>query len=134
MIMGYKSFMVKGGLYGSTMDCDYKAYSILETNTTWFKNIWEFVCYFKIQLIFHSEYHLQPAQQGDISLMSKFFHIGYRQMGLRLLNIMQMHKMVIHLLDTVTYDRKTINMEIFSGSVRQSDMHKFPHQKPTMQI
>ncbi len=101
LMMGYESFMVKVGLYGNLMDYDHKAYSILATNNTWFKNDWELVCYFKIQLVFHSEYHSQPTQQDNRSLMSEFFCIGYRQIELGLLNIMRIHKMVIHLLDIV---------------------------------
>jgi hypothetical protein len=59
LMMGYKPFMVKVGLYGSTMDYDYKAYLILAMNNTRFKNVWELVRYFKIRLVFHSEYNLQ---------------------------------------------------------------------------
>jgi hypothetical protein len=39
LMMGYESFMVEIGLYGNTMDHDYKAYSTLATNYTWYKNI-----------------------------------------------------------------------------------------------
>ncbi len=131
LMMGYKSFMVKVGLYGNTMDYDYKAYSILARNNKWFKNVYEIVHYFNILLVFHSEYHLQPARQGDRSLMSEFSHIGYRQMELGLLNIIRMHKMVTHLLDILMCGGKTIKTEMFSGSVGQSDMHKFLLRKPT---
>ncbi len=41
-----------------------------------------------------------------------------------------MHKMVIHLLDIVMCNGKIIKSEMFSTSVRHSDMHKFPCQKP----
>jgi hypothetical protein len=50
LMMGYASFMVKIGLYGNTMDHDYKAYSILATNYTWYKNVSELVHYFNIRL------------------------------------------------------------------------------------
>jgi hypothetical protein len=50
--MGYESFMVKVGLYGNTMDHDYNAYSILVTNNTWYKNVWELIHYFNIRLVF----------------------------------------------------------------------------------
>ena len=60
-MMGYKSFMVKLGLYGNTMDHDYKAYSTLVMNNTWYKNVWELVHYFNIRLMFQSEYRLGPV-------------------------------------------------------------------------
>jgi hypothetical protein len=57
-MMGYESFMVKIGLYGNNMDHDYKAYSILATNYTWYKNVLELVHYFNIRLTFQPEYCL----------------------------------------------------------------------------
>jgi hypothetical protein len=38
-----ESFMIEVGLYGNTMDYDYKRHSMLVTSNTWFKNIWELV-------------------------------------------------------------------------------------------
>ncbi len=62
LMMGYKSFMVEVGLYGNTMDHNYKAYSTLVMNNTWYKNVWELVHYFNIRLVFQSKYHLGPVQ------------------------------------------------------------------------
>ena len=64
--------MIKIGVYGNTMDYDYKAYSILATNGTSFKNVWELVHYFKIRLAFQSEYRLGRVRRGGKSLMSEF--------------------------------------------------------------
>jgi hypothetical protein len=72
LMMGYESFMIKIGVYGNTMDYDYKAYSILATNGTSFKNVWELVHYFKIRLAFQSEYRLGRVRRGGKSLMSEF--------------------------------------------------------------
>ncbi len=52
LMMGYESFMIEVGLYGNMMDYDFKAYSVLATNGTWYKNVWELVHYFKIRLVF----------------------------------------------------------------------------------
>jgi hypothetical protein len=60
LMMGYESFMVEVGLYGSTMDYDYKAYATLATNHTWYKNVWELVRFFNISLAFHPEFRLGP--------------------------------------------------------------------------
>jgi hypothetical protein len=54
LMMGYESFMVEVGLYGNTMDHDYKAYSTLVTTNTWYKTIRELVHYFNIRLVFQS--------------------------------------------------------------------------------
>ncbi len=37
MMMGYKSAMIEVGLYGNTIDYNYKRQSMLVTNNTWFK-------------------------------------------------------------------------------------------------
>jgi hypothetical protein len=52
--------MVEVGLYGNTFDHDYKAYSTLVMNNTWYKNVWELVHYFNIRLVFQSKYCLGP--------------------------------------------------------------------------
>ena len=42
-----------------------------------------------------------------------------------------MHKMVIHLLDIVRCNGKTIKTSMLSASAGMSDAHKFPLQRPT---
>jgi hypothetical protein len=86
-MMGYESFMIEIRLYGNTMEYDYKAYSTLATNGTWYKNVWELVYYFKIRLAFQSEDRLGPVRRGDKSLTSEFVRAGYTKVDLLLLNI-----------------------------------------------
>ena len=131
LMMGYESFMVEVGLYGNTMDHDYKIYSTLATNGTWYKNVWELVCFFKIRLAFQSKYRLGPVRRGDKSLMSEFVRVGYAKAALLSLNIARMHKMVIHLSDIVRCNGKTIKQSMLSASVGTSEAHKFPVQRPT---
>ncbi len=69
IMIGYESFMMEVGLYGSTMDHDYKTHLILVTNNTWYKNVWELVHYFKIRLVFHTNYQLKPVRKIDKLLM-----------------------------------------------------------------
>ena len=123
--------MVEVGLYGNTMDHDYKIYSTLATNGTWYKNVWELVCFFKIRLTFQSKYRLGPVRRGDKALMSEFVRVGYTKADLLSLNIARMHKMVIHLSDIVRCDGKTIKRSMLSASVGTSEAHKFPVQRPT---
>ena len=123
--------MVEVGLYGNTMDHDYKIYSTLATNGTWYKNVWELVCFFKIRLAFQSKYRLGPVRRSDKSLMFKFVRVGYTKADLLSLNIARMHKMVIHLSDIVRCNGKTIKQSMLSASVGTSEAHKFPVQWPT---
>jgi hypothetical protein len=112
IMIGYESFMMEVGLYGNTMDHDYKTHLILVTNDTWYKNVWELLHYFKIRLVFHMDYQLKPVRKGDKSLMSEFMRIRYRCDDLLSLNIMRMHKKAIHLSDIVMCDGKTIMSEV----------------------
>jgi hypothetical protein len=60
LMTGYESFMVEVGLYGNTMEYEYKMHSILATDNTWFKNVWELVSYFNVCLQFNEDFHLKP--------------------------------------------------------------------------
>ena len=120
-MMGDESFMVEIGLYGNTMDHDYKIYYTLVMNDTWYKNVWELVSYFKIRLAFQSEYRLGPVRRGDKSLMSEFVRVGYAKADLLSLNIAQIHKMVIHLSDIIRCDGKTIKQSMLLASAGMSE-------------
>jgi hypothetical protein len=132
LMTGYKSFMVEVGLYGNTMEYEFKTHSILATDNTWFKNVWELVSYFNVCLQFNADFHLKPIRQGDTSLMSEFIHIGgLSPTDLVSLNIMRMHKNVIHKSDIVLCDGKTIKAEMLTDLPGHSNSHKFPTQRPT---
>jgi hypothetical protein len=68
------------GLYGYAMDYNYKSHSMLATDNTWFKNVWELVSYFNVSLNFDLNYQLKPIRWGNSSLMSKFLH--YNKFGI----------------------------------------------------
>jgi hypothetical protein len=132
MMMGYKSFMIEVGLYSNTISYVYKRHSMLVTNNTWFKNIWELVSYYNVSLNFDEDYQLKPIRQGNKSLMSKF--LRYKDFGIDdvvSLNIMRMHKKVIHVSDIVLSDGNTIKPEMFLDLPGHSCIYKFPHQCPT---
>ena len=64
--------------------------------------------------------------------MSEFIHFGeLSSTALVSLNIMRMHKKVIHKSDIVLCDGKTIKAEMLTGSPGHSNSHKFPTQHPT---
>ena len=63
--------------------------------------------------------------------MSEFVRVGYTKAELLSLNIVRMHKMVIHLSDIVRCDGKTIKQSMLLASAGISDAHKFPLQRPT---
>ncbi len=123
---------VKKCLYGNTMGYKYKTHFILATNNTWFKNVWELVSYFNIRIHFNEDFQFKPIRQGDSSLMSEFICFGdLSSTDLVSLNIMHMHKNVIHKSDIILCDGKTIKAEMLTGSPGPSDSHKFPTQRPT---
>jgi hypothetical protein len=138
MIMGYKSFMIEVGPYGNTMDYAYKRHSILVTNSTWFKNVWALVSYCNVSLNFDEDYQLKPIRRGNKPLMSKF--LRYEDFGIDdvlSLNIMRMHKKVIHVSDIVLSDGRTIKLEMFLNLPGNSCVHKFTNSHisaPHLQI
>ncbi len=93
LMMAYKSFMIEVGLYGNTMDYDYKTNSMLAMSGSWFKNIWELVWFFNVWMHVSAAFQLRAVCKGDISLMSEFMRTGnLSQPDLISLNIMRMHK------------------------------------------
>jgi hypothetical protein len=132
LMMGYESFMVEVDLYGNTMGYEYKTHSILATGNTWFKNVWELVSYFNVHLYFSAVFQLKPIQWGNTSLMSEFMRYGdFSPTELVSLNIMHMHKKVIHKSDIVLCDGKTIKADMLTDLPGHSDYHKFPTHRPT---
>jgi hypothetical protein len=94
--------------------------------------VWELVSYFNIHLHFNEEFQLKPIRRGDSSLMSEFIRFGdLSPTDLGSLNIMRMHKKVIHKSDIVLCNGQTIKAEMLTGSPGHSDHHKFPTQRPT---
>jgi hypothetical protein len=114
------------------MDYDYKTHSMLATSGSWFKNILELVWYFNVQMNVSAAFQLRAIHREDISLMSEFMCTGnFSQPDLISLNIMRIYKKVIHKLDIVLRDGKTITAEMLADQPGHSDIHKFPTQHPT---
>ncbi len=64
--------------------------------------------------------------------MSEFLRCGeFSRAGIVSLNIMRMHKKVIHTSNIVLCNGKTIKPEMLTNIPGQSGMHKFPTQRPT---
>ena len=75
---------------------------------------------------------MKPLRQGDSSLMSVFIRFGdLSPTDLVSLNIMRMHKKVIHKSNIVLCDGRTIKSEMLTAAPGHSDHHKFPTQRPT---
>jgi hypothetical protein len=124
--------MVEVGLYGNTMGNKYKTHSLLSTSNNWFKNVWELVSYFKVCLYFNADFQLNPIRRGVTSLMSEFMRYrDFSPTDFVSLNIMRMHKKVIHKSDIVLCDGKTIKADMLTDLPGHSDYHKFPTQHPT---
>jgi hypothetical protein len=61
LFMGYKLFFMNMGIYGNTLNLDYKSYSGLAVDGTWFKNVGELLHEFNVSATFssdHQKYHL----------------------------------------------------------------------------
>ena len=53
LAMGYETFVMEIGMYGNTLGYNYKKYSPLATDGTWFKNIWELMNDFDVMATFN---------------------------------------------------------------------------------
>ncbi len=59
-------------MYGNSLGYSYNWYSVLATNNTWLKNVWELLHGFDIKATFGEDYQLHPIQEKDYSLMGLF--------------------------------------------------------------
>ena len=128
--MGYESFFMNVEMYSNTLDLDYKSYSGLAVDGTWFKNIWELLHEFNVSATFSREYQILPAWIGDSSLMGKFSEHCKGQ-DLIALNVFRMFKQVVHTSCIVLCNGRTIDKECLTMTPGHSDGHKFPLQHPT---
>ena len=129
--MGYESFIMNVGMYGNTLDLDYKSFSRLAVNGTWFKNVWELLHEFNVSATFSNDYQISPAWIGDSSLMGEFSK-HYKGQDLIALNIFRMYKQVVHTSCIVLCNGHTIDKEFLTMTPGHSDGHKFPLQCPTI--
>jgi hypothetical protein len=71
-----------------------------------------------------TDFRLRAVRRGDTSLMSEFMRTGNSsQPDLISLNIMRMHKKVIHRSDIVLCNGKTIKAEMLTDQPGHSDVH-----------
>ncbi len=117
-------------MYGNVLTLDYDYFSVLATNGTWFKNVWELLHEFNTSATFGTKMQIQPVQEGVKSLMTKFSKY-YSGRDLQVLNIYRQYKKVIHLSCIVLSDGPSINKECMSTTEGRSDLHKFPLQHPS---
>jgi hypothetical protein len=53
--MGYESFVMDIGMYGNALSLDFDRFSVLATDGTWYKNVWELLNKFDTHATFGSE-------------------------------------------------------------------------------
>ena len=70
--MGYESFLMDIEMYGNVFALKYNDFSVLATDHTWFKNLWELLQTFEVKATFSKSKQLLPVRKGDKSLLSEF--------------------------------------------------------------
>jgi hypothetical protein len=63
--MGYETFIMDIWMYGNPFSLNYKLYSILATNRTWFKNAWELLHKFKTIATISTDNHIHPVRVSN---------------------------------------------------------------------
>jgi hypothetical protein len=125
--MGYESFLMDIEMYGNVFALKYNNFSVLATDHTWFKNLWELSQSFEVGATFGEGVQLLPVWTGDTSLMSEFSKY-YSGRKLYALNTYRQFKKVIHLSCIVLSDGRTIDKECMNSREGRSEHHKFPLQ------
>ena len=131
LAMAYENFLMEVGLYGSPLSWCYESYGCLATKDTWFQNLWLLVHSFKVEIQFQREDLVKGVREGDRSLVSEFFRLGYRGKELAALNIIRRFRNLLHVSDLVQCDGVTLDEFVISDSTEQSVLHTFPREEPS---
>ena len=131
LALAYDNFLVEVGLYNNPFRWSYMDYGHLSTDLTWFKNLWQLLYCFEAELQIQETDQVSGIQEGDQSLISDFFWLGYRSKDLESLNIVQRCRNLIHISDIIKCDGKTLDEFITLDLIEVSEAHTFPREQPT---
>jgi hypothetical protein len=131
LALAYDNFLVEVGLYNNPFQWSYTDYGHLLTDSTWFKNPWQLLYCFEAELQIQETDQVSGIREGDRSLISDFFWLGYRSKDLGSLNIVRRCSNLIHVLDIIKCDGKTLDEFITLDSIEVSEAHTFPREQPT---
>jgi hypothetical protein len=127
LAMAYKNFLIEVCLYGSPLNWKYDEYGTLSTEATWFKNFWQLVSTFGVEVYFSSADTIKGIRENDSSLMTKFYRIGCRRKQLELLNIVH-H--LLHLSDISKCDGKSLDTFVLSDMAQTSVHYTLTREEP----
>ncbi len=130
LAMAYEDFLVKVGLYKTPLQWSYSDYGQLYTEATWFQNLWLLAFTFGASIIINEDDQVRGICENNQSLMSEFYHIGYRGQSLVALNIVCCFRNLFHVSDIVKCDCHTIDEFIVSDSAKTSTSLVFLHEEP----
>ena len=85
---------------------------------------------FKVEITFRQEDRVQQIREGDRSISSEFFRLGYRGKELTALNMVQCYRNLLHISDIVKCDGATLDEFVVSDGVEESLSYTFPHEEP----
>ncbi len=131
LALAYDNFLVEVGLYDNPLRWSYTDYGHPATDATWFKNLWQLLHSFEAELQIQDTNQVSGIREGDRSLISEFFWVGYRGKDLEALNIVRQACNLLLVLDIVKCDGRTLDKYITSDSTEVSEAHTFPWEHPT---
>jgi hypothetical protein len=131
LAMAYENFIVEVGLYGSPLQWNFDYYGILSTDATWFKNLWQLISLFGVDISFDESDTVTGIRNNDVSLMSEFYRIGYKGKQLESLNIVRRYRNLFHLSDISMCDGRSLDPFVVSDLAERSILLTFPRKEPT---
>jgi hypothetical protein len=131
LAMAFDNFLMEVGLYGSPLCWSYADYGSLSMDASWFRNLWKLVDYFNVDLLLQEADLVHGVREGDWSLMSEFFCLGYCGKQLVALNIVWHFCNLLHVSDIVKCNGVTLDEFVVSNSTEVSVSHVFSCKEPT---
>jgi hypothetical protein len=95
------------------------------------QNLWQLLYCFKAELQIQETNQVSGIREGDQSLISDFFWLGYWSKDRESVNIVQQCRNLLHISDIIKCDGKTLDEYINSDSTGVSKAHTFPREQRT---
>ncbi len=126
LALAYGIFLMEVGLYNNPLRWSFSDYGHLSTEATWFRNLWELLHNYEAELVIWKDDQVRGIWDGDWSLISKFFWLGYQGKDLEALNIVRRYRNLIHVSDILKCDGQSLDEFIILDMSELSCAHTFP--------
>lgn len=131
LTFSFESFMVEVGIYGNIFEHKFREHSLLASEGTWFKHLWQLLDVYNATLTITEPHCIQPVRARDRSLNECLLLITNDKSVRESFNVTRKYYELIHASEILDSDGCTMNPQALSGQLGPSESHDFPLERPS---